>query len=516
MSKPPIISAIVYKSSGKFLCSICERVFSQRSNALTHYKNVHINVRKNCPYCDACVKKLQYHIRDVHSSKKKVQCEVCGKPYKEGRLLKDHLNKVHCLDFEGNSLVRFSKRVPCRICQQEVANIRLARHLKEKHYLAASLYDCPLCDSRVKFLHWHLRNYHKYKEKLFKCYRCENLFLSKLDLNEHLVSHEEYHCQDCDESFIKFLEFSAHLDTVHNKFGQSSDPNLVNQVKPEIADTSHLITKYYFSKENTNGPEIIEEEFDELQVVCEETMTISVDGSGKIIDESDQREVKTDVESNNAEARQLAGPRVEVAELEGEKLFDIIIPPSDMAKPIQSQRLTERFRKEDVPRDLRNVTLSEEDEELLRSCPGPDQLGLMELARYQIQSKAVTKNKYEACPSRQAHLCPYCRQVLRTRNSLSSHIAVVHKKQKNVTCHLCGKGCATKAELTKHNLAVHDQTRGELVVCQDCGEHVRKCYLNRHRSYKHSKNNKTKICDKCGKDFKSRETMLKHVRKIHS
>ena len=195
------ISAIVYKESGQFHCSVCDRGFNQRSNALTHYKNIHINVRKQCPYCLISVKKLKSHIRDVHSKKNIVNCNVCGKTYKEGRLLKDHMTKVHCLDGEGNTLGKYSERIPCRLCGQDVQKIRLARHLKEKHYLAETQFDCPLCSSQVKFLNWHLRSYHKYDKKLYKCHRCENLFLNKVNLEEHLSNHEQYCCEDCGESF---------------------------------------------------------------------------------------------------------------------------------------------------------------------------------------------------------------------------------------------------------------------------------------------------------------------------
>jgi len=516
--KSPVTSAIVYKASGQFHCSVCDRAFNQRSNALTHYKSIHINVRKQCPYCDISVKKLKNHIRNVHSFKNVVQCEICGKSYKEGRLLKDHLNKVHCLDNEGNSLTKYSEKISCRLCDQEVSKIRLARHLKEKHYLASTQYECPLCASQVKFLSWHLRNYHKFDKKLYKCHRCEKVFINKVNLDEHIASHEEYSCQDCGENFEKFLDFSAHLDITHDKFSESSDPQV---------DQS-LITKYYIDKEIQKDIDQEEEEdplsmeAEELHEMSQETITISVDDSGNIIKE----ELEVATEATKVEVRKVVIPKIEVKEVDGVKLFDIIIPTSDPSEvqidvarlaPVLSQRLTERFRKSSlVPRDLRDVKLPAEDEELLQRCPEPEKLHSADLARYQIQSKAVSRTKYESCPSRQAHLCPYCRKVLRTRQSLSSHIAVVHRKLKTITCHLCGSSCATKSELAKHHRAVHDERKDELVECGECGEKVRKCYLNRHMSYRHCKNNLPKICHKCGKDFKSRETMLKHVRKIHS
>ena len=502
--KGPVISAIVYKDSGQFHCSICDRGFNQRSNALTHYKNIHINVRKQCPYCLLSVKKLKSHIRDVHTKKNIVNCKVCGKTYKEGRLLKDHMTKVHCLDGEGNTLRKYSERVPCRLCGQEVRKVRQARHLKEKHYLAESQFDCPLCSSQVKFLSWHLRSYHKYDKKLFKCPRCENLFLNKVNLEDHLSSHEQYACDDCGENFEKFLDFAAHIDISHGKFGARQDE-----------DKSPLTTKYYITREEEPRDQ------EEIQEVSQESVSILVDVSGNIIENIEET---VQSEDQSVGEGQVLLPAKDGG---GVKLFDIIIPttnPPDLqievarAGPVLSHRLSERFRREeDVPRDLRNLQLSPEDEELLGRRPEPENLSQGQLGQYQIQRKAgKMARKYENCPSRQAHLCPYCRQILKSKYALSSHIAVIHLKHKPLSCQLCDKTFATNSDLVKHNKAQHDENRNDLVQCEDCGEQVRKPYLNRHRSYRHSKNTLPKTCDKCGKDFKSRETMLKHVRKLHS
>ena len=311
---------------------------------------------------------------------------------------------------------------------------------------------------------------------------------------------------------MKYLDYTAHLDLTHNKFYESSAPEMEVQVENQ----PHRITKYYISRENQSENTEAEVEQQELR---EETVTIFVEVSGEITEEPEQPEANTE------EGAVVTVAGLEGLKEEGEKLFDIIVPTSDSSvmqidvskiKPTLSQRLTERFRKSEVPRDLRDVTLPEEDEELLRRCPEPDDLLSGDLTRYQIQSKSVTSSKYESCPSRQAHLCPYCRQVLRSKYSLASHINVVHRKHKTVLCQICDKSFATNSELGKHNRAVHDEDREELVECEECGERVRRCYLNRHRSYRHSKNNKPKICQKCGKDFKSRETMLTHVRKYHN
>lgn len=140
------------------------------------------------------------------------------------------------------------------------------------------------------------------------------------------------------------------------------------------------------------------------------------------------------------------------------------------------------------------------------------------ICRFQIGKKAnwsKSIKRWEDCPSRQAHLCPYCRQVLKTRDALSRHISVVHLNVKQFPCEECGKKYATKADMTKHTRAAHGDLRNLMVRCEECGDEFKQCYLKRHQYYKHKSNKLPKLCLHCGKEFKTREIMLKHVRKIH-
>ena len=54
-----------------------------------------------------------------------------------------------------------------------------------------------------------------------------------------------------------------------------------------------------------------------------------------------------------------------------------------------------------------------------------------------------------------------------------------------------------------------------LRTVQECGEKVKASYLKRHRNYKHNTSSLPRNCSVCQKEFKTREIMLKHVRKVH-
>ena len=185
-----------------------------------------------------------------------------------------------------------------------------------------------------------------------------------------------------------------------------------------------------------------------------------------------------------------------------------------------SERLSLMYTREGVtlPRDLRDAPLALADEALLKLAPPPSELTLSDLDKYRIEARNVrnkTLQRYSNCPSRQAHLCPYCRSVMKSKANLRNHIASVHTKQKTFLCELCDKMFLTSSDLTKHFRAVHDSSKDEMVECGLCGERVRRAYLGRHTSYRHARNNLPRHCDKCLKEFKSRETMLRHKRTVH-
>ena len=175
---------------------------------------------------------------------------------------------------------------------------------------------------------------------------------------------------------------------------------------------------------------------------------------------------------------------------------------------------------EELPRSLEGVVLSQEDEGVLAAAPEPRALQAADLARFQIGRRvlggAKPAKKADSCPSRQAHLCPYCRQVLKTRDALSRHIAVVHLDQKNFECsHQCGRTYATQADMLKHVRAAHSEQGSAMVECEICGDQFKESYLKRHQYYKHKGNNLPRNCSYCGKEFKTREIMMKHIRNIH-
>ena len=229
---------------------------------------------------------------------------------------------------------------------------------------------------------------------------------------------------------------------------------------------------------------------------------------------SETQEFEVEVDDTEVKFKVVASTKLTFGEADKQSLKQM---EASSAQPKLFERLVSS--KGELPRSFEGVKLSQEDEGVLASAPKPEEISSRDLSRFQIGKRSLDfpkgGKKWESCPSRQAHLCPYCRQVLKTRNALSRHISVVHLDVKNFQCDQCERSYATKADVMKHVRAVHSELRNVMVECEICGEEFKECYIKRHQYYKHKGNNLPKKCPYCSKDFKTREVMMKHIRKIH-
>ena len=609
-----VVGMPVLASTGLFHCPQCSQGFKQRSNAQSHFKSVHLNVKSQCLQCGKHFKKLKAHIQDVHSEKKMVVCKICGKEYQEGRLFKDHINKTHFQDTNGNPHEKYLITTECDVCGKVVLKSRFERHMRMKHYIPSNhVVECPICGVQVKYLPWHLQKFHKdmeYSKTMKKCEQCDQWFVRSEDLANHLVDHEKYFCFDCLLNFDSHLKLAKHMYTEHKKVF-----NIGKKLHRKWDKTCSSTVTYHIEKTSDQDPlqlkntsrlqEHVGSEFslsqggwiqDQsimdnglLETLEEESFTVVLDEQGNLqnvildlkeeVNAGQNDAIKKDiynkpVSDNSGQVGysfHIPDETLEIIErgesdddVPGSKImqeeskvteygndyveaagntrtFEIILPSENFKtyknllsgkgnlvtssniseETVKNPKLHERFvsSKEVLPKSLNGVQLSPEDEEVLNKAPSLEHFSSKDLLKYQIgrnEDDENNTNKYQACPSRQAHLCPYCRKVLKTRHSLNMHISVVHLEEKKFSCDTCHKFFATKADLVKHQTASHELAGQEMVKCDICKESFKASYLKRHTYYKHPSNSLPKHCSECGKEFKSREIMLKHVKKIHS
>jgi len=568
----------ILRETGLFHCPSCNQGFKQRSNAQSHYKSVHLDIKSQCTDCGKYFRKLKAHIRDVHLKKNRVTCSICKKEYHEGRLFKDHLNKTHFQDLDGNPYVKHLVTKECDICGIMVMKSRFERHMKMKHYSSTGFsVECPLCGAHVKYLPLHLQKLHKdtdCSKTMKKCNQCSQWFINNEEFAKHMVKHEKYCCMDCFQTFDSQSKFAEHKYSAHNESNNTGRFTQSQMIKPFATSVTYLIDKAQvvdkveiLSTVNSigNRTKLHVPEYDECSFladeVVEESFTVVLDSGGNLqhlmVDQLDSNvksesvvlktsttsslEVNKIEESQNIDIQYVEGDEYGVKLNENSECIKVLIPsngknisypntfslkPSEdqttigVTESFKESKLHERFmiEKKFLPRSLVGVQLSSEDEKLLNDAPSIDKCDSKHLLKYQIGKNVETtstSNRYQACPSRQAHLCPYCRKILKTRHSLKMHISVVHLQTKRISCNICSKSFATKSDFIKHQKTKHDEASNTMVKCDICDESFRMNYLKRHKYYKHPPKTLLKKCEECGKEFKSREIMLKHCKKIH-
>ena len=109
--------------------------------------------------------------------------------------------------------------------------------------------------------------------------------------------------------------------------------------------------------------------------------------------------------------------------------------------------------------------------------------------------------------------CTDCGKVLFSKVLLIKHIDRVHGNDKSIVCNHCGKGFSKNYQLNDHVKQSHSRE-----TCEHCGKSLLNgLYLKKHLVFDHGVKDGAFICEICPKTMFSSETGYKnHMQEKHN
>lgn len=114
-------------------------------------------------------------------------------------------------------------------------------------------------------------------------------------------------------------------------------------------------------------------------------------------------------------------------------------------------------------------------------------------------------------------ICEHCGKRFNDNGTLKTHKLLLHTKERNFKCMICGQTFPLKPTLDKHIRRHLKRERGEKdFPCDKCDMKYRdKSSLNRHQLAKHSGIDFKVKCQDCGKQYTTSTNLFKHRRMHH-
>jgi hypothetical protein len=170
--------------NGKYQCSLC-RIVVTYSHAVRHRRS-----HKN--------KVFQPIEKPL---KRKCECDVCGKLFKEKYEVVKHL------------FSHFKPKI-CKICDKRFAtNRHLKNHLATTHERTGA-FQCNYCVKNFNtkiHLEAHIKNCHEYDKTIMKCSNCSFTSNPKEVRKHRAKIHLGRFCKTCDKTFVSLRDFENHL-----------------------------------------------------------------------------------------------------------------------------------------------------------------------------------------------------------------------------------------------------------------------------------------------------------------
>lgn len=225
-------------------CTVCGKMCATRGDLTQHLLLIHKTTEKRF-LCDDCgrVFKTGYHLKNHVKTHASYSCELCGLSM-QSSTFGNHMRYVHSV-FKTDQSVKpqmTQLKLECKQCHKTYANIKKLRtHIR--HYHGEKVHNCHLCNK--VFAAKHLLNHHvKVHSPSFPCQICGKTYSSRPILKTHQIVHSKdrpFSCEICQRTFKYKFVHRDHMKKLHPDFIRSQSTVEQVHVQPTVSVVTSVI-----------------------------------------------------------------------------------------------------------------------------------------------------------------------------------------------------------------------------------------------------------------------------------
>nr|XP_049695728.1 zinc finger protein 43-like [Helicoverpa armigera] len=512
-------------------CNDCHKVFRGKHSLIAHIQSVHSVTEKDVIKCHLCEKvytnnrNLKRHVEMFHGEKGEFRCDICPKVYTSNQSLRRHARTRHSTDNQEQLTCNFCMKV---IIGRENFESHIQFHHQELEVEIKKEFACETCGESFleePYLRQHVKTEHSFKT--FYKY-CKKSLLKQYKVDNHTI----YNCEFCHSSFLTVYELKDHMRLNHDTEYSLS--------------TCNVCFNKFFSKESMSAH----------KTVCIPPANVNkCSHCDKLFTDISSLEFHTRIFHPQA---QIADSNISSTNMEDDSV-------SFKCEHCDRIYYSDRSLKHHIK--LKHTTDEEVECQLcgkicsnkyylashIKIVHNNDSWSRCEYCDKQFKSKRNIRRHIEYTHlGMQRYKCIECETLFKEKRSLRKHVRTKHPNSATFPqCHIChkrfesAKSCKIHLKLlhsfnmntypcdlcsvsfgSNEALSIHLQTKhlaeDEIYKCEECNlvfkghekfeAHNEICHVNL------VPNIKQKIlprCILCMKDFSTRKTLKRHIKKFH-
>ncbi|XP_065221033.1 zinc finger protein 37-like [Planococcus citri] len=199
----------------KYICHVCQQCFTSMESLKDHDETHSAKKIRKCEYCektftrkDEYGKHRRQHQHDVDFSSrvdKAFKCDICKKRFSYRHVLRRH-ERMH----ENRAEYK------CKQCDERFVRQDYLRDHERLKHSKNPYFSCQYCDKQFSYKHRKEEHERAHRdEKPFKCRFCNARFNRKEYAKKHQLNHEikiaKYTCDECDDTFVNKFTLQQHV-----------------------------------------------------------------------------------------------------------------------------------------------------------------------------------------------------------------------------------------------------------------------------------------------------------------